>query len=239
MVNDDAQSVAPGAELRHRPFRPRVVRRLDLGHRQFELERVNRQLGLDLEAARQHRKRFHEAPREHPVAGQDIGEGRAEHRGDEGGQQPVSGAVAAAVRRLRPPRRAPPPPCRAGPRSAARSSRARSARRRWRRRRPERRRRRRRRRTSAAPRCPCPGGSPAAPPRRPRGRPRRCGRWNCCRRRRRSPPAARPGNRATTLAMAASSLKQGTRTATRWPLRGRKSSARAAIPSALDINPPL
>ena len=46
-------------------------------------------LGLDLEAARQRRKGFHEAPREHPVARQHILEGGAEHVSHERGQQPV------------------------------------------------------------------------------------------------------------------------------------------------------
>ena len=58
---------------------------------------MHRQLGLDLEAARQRRKRLHEAPGEHPVARQHVGEGLPEHVGDKAGQQPVAGAVAEAI----------------------------------------------------------------------------------------------------------------------------------------------
>jgi hypothetical protein len=47
---EDADAVAPSVELGVRPLRPRVIGRLDLGDRQFELERMHAQFGLDLEA---------------------------------------------------------------------------------------------------------------------------------------------------------------------------------------------
>ena len=58
------------------------------------------QLGLDLEAAGEHRERFDEAARERAVTGQNVFEGVAEHRGDEAGQQPVAGDVAGPIGRL-------------------------------------------------------------------------------------------------------------------------------------------
>jgi hypothetical protein len=61
---------------------------------------VDGQLRLYLEAAGEDREGFHEAAREHPIAGKDIGEGAPEHVGDEAGQEPVAGAMAAAVSRL-------------------------------------------------------------------------------------------------------------------------------------------
>ena len=61
---------------------------------------MHRQLGLDLESAGQNRKRFDETAREHPVAGQDVGERVAEHVRDKTGEQPVAGAMAGPVRRL-------------------------------------------------------------------------------------------------------------------------------------------
>src|SRR4051794_40271801 len=47
----DAQAIAPGAELRGRPFRPRKIGGRNLAHRKVELERVDGKLGLDLEPA--------------------------------------------------------------------------------------------------------------------------------------------------------------------------------------------
>src|SRR6185312_10251403 len=93
----DAEAVAPGAELRQRALRPRVIGRLDLGHGEAELKRVYGQLGLDLEARGQQRERLDEAAREHAVARQHVGEAAAEHVGDEAGQEPVAGAMAGAV----------------------------------------------------------------------------------------------------------------------------------------------
>ena len=61
---------------------------------------MNGQLSLDLETAGENRKRFHETARERPIAGQDVGEGAAEHVGDKAGQQPVAGAMAGAIGRL-------------------------------------------------------------------------------------------------------------------------------------------
>jgi hypothetical protein len=61
---------------------------------------VNDQFGLDLKAVRQHRKRFDEAAREHPVAGEDVVESLAEHARQECRQHPVAGAVPAPVGRL-------------------------------------------------------------------------------------------------------------------------------------------
>ena len=58
------------------------------------------QFGLDLEAAGENRKRFDEAARKHPIAGEDIGEGAAENVGDKAGQQPVAGAMAGAIGRF-------------------------------------------------------------------------------------------------------------------------------------------
>ena len=96
----NAKAVVPGRELRRRSGRPRIIRRRYFAHRQFELQRMHRQFGLDLKAAGEDRKRFDEAPREHPIAGQDIGEGAAENVGDKAGQHPVAGAVAGAIGRL-------------------------------------------------------------------------------------------------------------------------------------------
>ena len=90
----------PGAELRHRPLRARIVRGGDLGHRQLQLERVHAKLGLDLKAPRQHRKRLHEPPREHAVARENIAEGRVEGQSEEARKQPVSGAMTEAVGRV-------------------------------------------------------------------------------------------------------------------------------------------
>ena len=95
----NAKAVAPGGQLRRRSARPRVVRRRDLPHRQFELERVDGQLRLDLKAAGENGKRFHETARERPIAGQNVGERASEHVGDKAGQQPVAGAMAAAIGR--------------------------------------------------------------------------------------------------------------------------------------------
>src|SRR3954466_14315138 len=47
----DAQAIAPGAELRGRPLRPRIIRGRNLADREVELERVDGKLGLDLEPA--------------------------------------------------------------------------------------------------------------------------------------------------------------------------------------------
>ena len=58
---------------------------------------MHAQLGFDLETIRQHRKGFDEAARKHAVAGQDVLECLAEHRGEEARQHPVAGAVAGPV----------------------------------------------------------------------------------------------------------------------------------------------
>ena len=96
----DAEAVLPGRQLRRRAGRPRIIGRRHLADRQFQLERMHGQFGLDLEAAGQNRKRLDEAAREHAIAGQDIGEGAAEDMGDEAGQQPIAGAMAGAIGRL-------------------------------------------------------------------------------------------------------------------------------------------
>ena len=93
----DAQTVAPSVELGGRAFRPRVIGRVDFRHRQPQFERVDGELGLDLEAARQHGERLHEAAREYAVARQHVLEARPEHAGDDRGEQPVAGAMAGAV----------------------------------------------------------------------------------------------------------------------------------------------
>ena len=98
--HQDAQAVAPGVELRCRAFRPRVVGRAHLGDRHFKLQRMDGELGLDLEAAGEDRKRFHEAAREHAIARQHVGEGLSEDARDESGQHAIAGAVARPVGRL-------------------------------------------------------------------------------------------------------------------------------------------
>src|SRR5262249_56828302 len=96
----DWAAIRPGAELRRRPWGARVVRRRNLGHRQLQLERVHAKLGLDLKAPRQHRKRLHEPPREHAVAGENIAEGRVEGQSEKTHKQPISGAMTEAVGRF-------------------------------------------------------------------------------------------------------------------------------------------
>ena len=192
---ENPEAVAPGVELAERALRPGVIGRLDLGDRQRQFERVHAELGLDLEAVRQHRKGFDEAAREHAVAGKNILEGLAEHRRRGSWSASSCRCDGRADRRPPPGRRESPPPCRDDPTAAARSCAARWRRHRSRRRRPARRCRHRHRRTSAAPRGPCPGGVRCAPRRRPRAPPRRCGPSNCCRRRRSRPRAAPCGNR--------------------------------------------
>ena len=169
----DAEAVAPGAELRV-PSPPAARNRASALRRPASSSSsawTVSSVSIS-KPPREHRERFDEPPREHPVARQDVGEGRPEYRGEKAGQQPVAGAVAAAVGGLVAGRRGRRPPCRAARRSGARSTWARWARHRSRRRRPGRRCRRRRRRTCGAPRYPCPGGARGAPPRRRRGRPR-------------------------------------------------------------------
>ena len=70
---------------------------LHLVGRHFELERVDRQLGLDLEPARHHGEGFDEAAREHAVAAQHVGETVAEDPAHQAGQQLVAHVVAGPV----------------------------------------------------------------------------------------------------------------------------------------------
>src|SRR5437773_1074419 len=53
---ENAKAGAPGVELAERALRPGVIRRFDLGDRQRQLQRVDAELGFDLEAVGQHRK---------------------------------------------------------------------------------------------------------------------------------------------------------------------------------------
>ncbi len=83
-----------------RAFGAREVRRFDLGDRHAEFERMDGQLGLDLEAAGQAGKALHEAAREHPVAGQDVREGAPEQLGQKSGQDAIAETMSSAVRGL-------------------------------------------------------------------------------------------------------------------------------------------
>jgi len=58
---------------------------------------MNGQLSLDFETAGKNRKRFDEAPREHTVAGQYVGERSPEHVRDEAGEDAIAGAMAGAI----------------------------------------------------------------------------------------------------------------------------------------------
>src|SRR5437870_5092131 len=78
---ENPEPVAPGVELAEGTLRARIIRRFDLRHRQRQFERVHAQFGLDLETVRQHRKGLYETAREHAVAGQNVLERHAEHRG--------------------------------------------------------------------------------------------------------------------------------------------------------------
>jgi hypothetical protein len=57
----DAHAIAVGVELAHRADRPSAVRSFDLGDWHSERERMNRELGLGLEASRERWERLHEA----------------------------------------------------------------------------------------------------------------------------------------------------------------------------------
>ena len=61
---------------------------------------MNSQFRLNLEAARENGKRFHETARERPIARENIGERTSEHVGDKAGEQPVADAMAEAIGRL-------------------------------------------------------------------------------------------------------------------------------------------
>ena len=69
---ENTETVFPRAELAGRALRPREIGRLDLGDRQRELQRMNAQFGLDLEAIGKHWEGFEEAPREDAISGQHI-----------------------------------------------------------------------------------------------------------------------------------------------------------------------
>ena len=178
----------------------------DLGNRQRQLERVHAELGLDLESVGQHGKGFHEAAREHAVAGQNILECLAEYRREKSGQHPVARAVAGPVGRDRLVDAQADHHVEVFGEQLLDHGAARWAHHRWRRHRPAHRRRHRCRRTSGAPHGPCPDASRCAPRRRPRGPPPGCGPSNCCRRRRCPPAGSALRKSATTVATAASSL---------------------------------
>src|SRR5262245_43914059 len=93
----NSQAIAPGAELRSRSLRARVVRGRDLGHCQFQFERVHGKFGLDLEAPRQHGERLHEPAREHAISRENIAEGGVEGQREKPRQESISGAMAEAV----------------------------------------------------------------------------------------------------------------------------------------------
>ena len=57
---------------------------------------MNRKLGLDLEAGRERREAFHEAPAEHPVAREYVLETAGEHAAEEPVEDPVAEGVAPA-----------------------------------------------------------------------------------------------------------------------------------------------
>jgi len=93
----DAPAVRIGAELGGRAFGAGEIGRLDLGDGHLEFERMDADLGLDLESGRQHRKTFDEAAREDTVARQDVRKAAAEQTGEHPRQQPVAEAMTAAI----------------------------------------------------------------------------------------------------------------------------------------------
>src|SRR3546814_14592180 len=70
----DAKAVTIGGELRFRTLDPREIGRVDFGDGHLEFERMDADLGFDLETGRQHRKALDEPPRKHAIAGQDVPE---------------------------------------------------------------------------------------------------------------------------------------------------------------------
>ena len=93
----DAPAVAIGRELADRSFRARAIGGHHLGHRHRQFERMDADLGLDLEAGGQHREALDEAAREDAIARQDIGEAPAEQLLQQAGQRPVAEAMATPI----------------------------------------------------------------------------------------------------------------------------------------------
>src|SRR4029079_13278092 len=93
----DPPAVAIGRELGLRAFGKRGIGGLALADRHAELERVDADLGLDLEARGEDREAFHKAAREHPVTRENVAEAAPEQAGEEPGEGAVAGGVAAAV----------------------------------------------------------------------------------------------------------------------------------------------
>src|SRR3546814_3223228 len=65
----DVKAVTIGGELRFRTLDPREIGRVDFGDGHLEFERMDADLGFDLETGRQHRKALDEPPRKHAIAG--------------------------------------------------------------------------------------------------------------------------------------------------------------------------
>ena len=94
---EDAEAVAPGAELADRAGGAVAIGGVDLAERRAQLERVNGELGLDLKALRQRREGFDVTPRHGAIARQHVGKTIAEDAGDGAGQRPVAELVAGAI----------------------------------------------------------------------------------------------------------------------------------------------